>query len=240
MQAEYKKIIKFRKINFLNGNFNDAYDKIKRGGLLVAPAASALIEIKNDKIYHNSLIESDVALFDSGFLCILLRIFKKYKVRKLSGYKFLKELLNIEKNLNKVFLLIDPTKDDAFYNKKYLKEKKFKKVYSIVAPFFKDNKNFNKEKKLLKKIRKYNPDFIIINIAGGKQEPLGLYIKKNISKKTSIICTGAAIAFLTKRQAPINDFIDAIYLGWALRLIFSPANTYKRFLKSFRLINYFF
>ena len=239
MEVKYKKIIKFKDISFFNGNFNDAYNKIKKGGLLVAPAASSLIEIEKDKTYHNSLICSDVALFDSGFFCILLKIFKKYKVRKLSGYKFLKELLNIEKNLNKVFLLIDPTKDDAFYNKKYLKEKKFKKVYSIVAPFFKDNKNFNKEKKLLKKIRKYNPDFIIINIAGGKQEPLGLYIKKNISKKTSIICAGAAIAFLTKRQAPINDFIDAIYLGWALRLIYSPATTYKRFLKSFRLINYF-
>ena len=239
MEVKYKKIIKFKKISFFNGNFNDAYDKINKGGLLVAPAASALIEIEKDKTYHNSLIGSDIALFDSGFFCILLRIFKKYKVRKLSGYKFLKELLNIEKNFNKVFLLIDPTKDDSFYNKKYLKEKKFKKVYSIVAPFFKDNKNFNKNEKLLKKIKKYNPDFIIINIAGGKQEPLGLYIKKNISKKTSIICTGAAIAFLTKRQAPINDFIDMIYLGWALRLIYSPATTYRRFLKSFRLINYF-
>ena len=151
MEVKYKKIIKFKKISFFNGNFNDAYDKIKKGGLLVAPAASALIEIEKDKTYHNSLIGSDIALFDSGFFCILLRIFKKYKVRKLSGYKFLKELLNIEKNFNKVFLLIDPTKDDSFYNKKYLKEKKFKKVYSIVAPFFKDNKNFNKNEKLLKK-----------------------------------------------------------------------------------------
>lgn len=233
------KIIEFKKIRFLNGNFNDAHNKIIKGGLLVAPAASALIDIEKDKIYHNSLIYSDVALFDSGFFCILLRIFKKYKINKLSGYKFLKEFLDIKKNHNKVFLLIDPTKEDSYFNKKYLRERKFKNVHSYVAPFYRDNKSYSKDKNLLKKIKKYNPDFIIINIAGGKQEPLGLYIKKKVSKKISIICTGAAIAFLTKRQAPINDFIDSIYLGWALRLIYSPTTTYKRFLKSFKLISYF-
>ena len=88
MEVKYKKIIKFKKISFLNGNFNDAYNKIKKGGLLVAPAASALIEIEKDKTYHNSLIGSDIALFDSGFFCILLRIFKKIKLENFQDTNF--------------------------------------------------------------------------------------------------------------------------------------------------------
>ena len=148
MESKYKKIIKFKKISFFNGNFNEAYNKIKKGGLLVAPAASALIEIEKDKTYHNSLIGSDVALFDSGFFCILLRIFKRYKVKKLSGYKFLKELLDIEKNFNKVFLLIDPTKDDSFYNKNILKKKKLKKYIQLLHLF-------SKITKILIKMRNY-------------------------------------------------------------------------------------
>ena len=209
-----KKKIKFKKINFSSGEFEEIYNKVKNGGLVVAPAASALVEIENDKIYHRSLINSDVALLDSGFLCILLRIFKNQKVKKLSGYKFLKQFINLRLN-------------------------KFKKIHTYIAPFYKSNKYFSKDKKLIRYINKIKPKFIIINIAGGKQEPLGLYLKNNISKKTTIICTGAAIAFLTKRQAPINDIVDKLYLGWALRLIFNPIITYKRFLKSFKLINYF-
>ncbi len=233
------KNIVFKKIIFSSGSFKQIFRKIKAGGLLVAPAASALVEIENDKVYHQSLIGSDVALLDSGFFCILLRIFKNYSVNKLSGYKFLKEFLNLKKNRSQITLLIDPSKEDSFDNLKYLKSKKFKKVHSYIAPFYKDNKSFYKDKKLLKIIFKYKPKFIIINIAGGKQEPLGFYLKKKIPKKISIICTGAAIAFLTGRQAPINDTIDTLYMGWAMRLIYNPIITYKRFLNSFKLIKFF-
>ena len=37
------------------------------GGYLVAPAASALAKIKKNKLYHNALINSKIAIFDSGF-----------------------------------------------------------------------------------------------------------------------------------------------------------------------------
>ena len=37
--------------------------------------------------------------------------------------------------------------------------------------------------------------FIIINLGGGVQEKLRLYIKNHIKKNTTIICTGFAIAF---------------------------------------------
>ena len=48
-------------------------------------------------------------------------------------------------------------------------------------------------------------------------------LKNNLKYKPMIICTGAAIAYFTKDQAPINNFIDKIYLGWLLRMIFHPS-----------------
>ena len=41
----------------------------------MAPAASALAEINKNKLYYNSLRYADVAILDSGFFCILLKIF---------------------------------------------------------------------------------------------------------------------------------------------------------------------
>ena len=81
---------------------------------------------------------------------------------------------------------------------------------------------------------------MIINIGGGTQEQLGIYIKNNIKYKLSIICTGAAIAFLTKRQAPINDFVDKIYLGWLWRIIYDPKRFFFRTMSSLGLIKIFF
>ena len=101
------------------------------------------------------------------------------------------------------------------------------------------DKNNIFDKKLLKKITKTKPNYIIINLAGEVQEILALYIKNNISFKTSILCTGAAIAFLTRRQAPINDLIDRLYLGWFVRLVHNPRKYFIRVISSFNLIKYF-
>ena len=80
---------------------------------------------------------------------------------------------------------------------------------------------------------------IIINIGGEVQELLALYIKTNINLKLSIFCTGAAIGFLTKRQAPINDLIDKLYLGWLIRTLHNPRKFFVRTIRSLNLIKQF-
>ena len=230
-------IIIFKKIKFYNLPFLKLYSKLKKGGYLVAPAASALTNIDNNNLYYNSLIKSDIAIFDSGFFCILLRIFKGIKVSKFSGYLFLKKFLNIKFKKNTKFLCIDPSIKEAKVNKKYLNSKNIINVKNYVAPIYSKNNIF--DKKLIKLIKDFKPNYIIINLGGETQEILGLYIKTSIKFKTSILCTGAAIAFLTKSQAPINDTIDKLYMGWLLRTIYNPREYFLRILKSLYLIKYF-
>ena len=88
------KIVNFYKINFYNWSFNKIINRINLGGYLVAPAASALTEISSNKEYYNALKDSHCAIFDSGFFCILLRIFRIYDPKKFSGFLFLKKFLN--------------------------------------------------------------------------------------------------------------------------------------------------
>lgn len=230
-----KNVIFFKNIKFYNYSFRKILNKIKFGGYLVAPAASSLSKIHSNKQYYNALKNSTVAIFDSGFFCILLFLFKWTKVKKFSGYLFLKKLINIELK-NKKILSIDPSRKESVLNKKYYREKKIKS-YSYIAPFYK--KNFY-DIKLFKLIKKINVDYIIINIAGEKQEILAYEINKKFKKrKPKIICTGAAIGFFTGSQAKINDIIDSLYLGWFYRFLISPRLFYKRIIDSFRLLKLF-
>ena len=49
------KIIKFKSIRFFDFKFNQIISRLKNtGGLLVAPAASALVDIEKNKTYYNS------------------------------------------------------------------------------------------------------------------------------------------------------------------------------------------
>jgi N-acetylglucosaminyldiphosphoundecaprenol N-acetyl-beta-D-mannosaminyltransferase len=228
------KIYEIFKIKFIDADFIFFKKKFKKGIFLVFPAAPALINIYKDKEYYKSIKNADYALFDSGYLCILLKYFKSIKVKKFSGLKFLKFFLNElnnKKNENKL-LSIDPSYSESKLNKKYLKKNKVLKHFHYTAPFYKEE---IKDTKLLKIITKYRPNHILINLGGGIQEKLGFYLKKKISAKVNIICTGAAIAFLTKKQAIIPNIIDKLYLGWLFRILFNPKSYILRYLNAFKL-----
>ena len=228
--------LKFKGIKFYDYPFSKLCKLLDNGGVLVAPAASALTQIEEDKDYYNALKQSDIAIFDSGLFCILIRIFAGKKIKKLSGYLFLKQFLNQSRIKNKKFFLIDPTFIDSKINLKLMRNKKFRIIKSYIAPFYKYSIY---DIKLLYEIKRFKPDYIIINIGGGVQEKLGIFIKDNIKMKIPIICTGAAISFLTKRQAPINDTVDKFYLGWFWRIIHNPKKFFFRTMKSLKLIKQF-
>ena len=230
------KLLNFKGIKFFNNSFINIFKKINKGGVLVAPAASALSQIYNKKKYFIAIKSADIAILDSGLFCILVRIFLKKKVKKLSGYLFLRKFINLEYVKKKKILLVDPSNIESKINFRFLKNNGFTNITNYVAPKYKGK---IKDLKLLKIVKKVKPRYVVINIGGGVQEILGIYIKDNTDKKISVFCTGAAIAFLTGRQAPINDFVDKFYLGWFWRLIYNPKKFFFRIIYSLKLIRLF-
>ena len=176
------RIIKFHSIKFFDYKFKYLIIKLlKGGGYVVAPAASSLCDIKVNYKYYFSLRNADIAIFDSGFFCILLRLFKNLKVKKLSGYLFLKSLLEYRYIKNKKFFLIDPSSKENKKNFNLLRSKGIIWQKSYVSPIY-NLSNF-KDLKLINKINFYNPDIVIINLGGGIQEPLAHFIKQKSKKK---------------------------------------------------------
>jgi N-acetylglucosaminyldiphosphoundecaprenol N-acetyl-beta-D-mannosaminyltransferase len=89
---------------------------------------------------------------------------------------------------------------------------------------------------LLEKIEKSKPKYVFIQLGGGTQERLGLFLKQTLSYKPAIICTGAALAFLSGQQAKIPMWADHLFIGWFLRCIHQPKTFIPRYLKAFKLI----
>ena len=229
------KSIIFKKIKFNNISYKEFNKCIIKKGLFVFPAGPALATIESSTNYFKSMQKANFVFFDSGFFVLLIKIFKNIDVTKFSGYKFLVLFFEyLKKNKEKKIFFIDPNTKFLKSNKKYIKKIGIKKIYNYLAPHY-DINNLS-DKKLLKLINKFKPDYIVVNIGGGTQEVLGLYIKDKLKFQTTILCTGAAISFFTKDQAPINDFIDRYYLGWLVRLIFNPLTFFKRYMIGLKLI----
>jgi len=226
--------IKYKNITFNNLSEKDFLKLMDGKGLFTFPAAPPLATLKLNSEYHESLINSDYVFFDSGYFVLLLRYLKGIKVRKFSGYKFLKLLFNFL-NLNqesKIFL-VDPSNKTSDNNFKFIENLGCKNIKKYVAPIY--DVISIKDATLLKEIQEYQPDFVIINLGGGVQEVLGNFLKNNIDFKSKIICTGGAISYFTKDQAPINDTIDKMYLGWFFRLILNPLIFVPRLFNAFPL-----
>jgi hypothetical protein len=233
-------IINFYGIKFYNVNYNNVMEKLKPHGFLVAPAAYPLSKIKEYKIYYKALKKSKVAIIDSGYFCLLIKLFFSFfNVKKFSGFLFINKFLNDKKNHKKKILLVNPTEGDGLLNKKLLIKKGFRKIFLYTASFYMINKKIT-DKKIIKYVNKVKPNFILLNIAGFKQELLAEYIDRKIKFNVNTFCLGAAIAFITKKQAPINYLIDKFYLGWFTRILFNPKEHFKRTIQSFALIKLFF
>ncbi len=229
------KKIQFKNIIFNNFDFIEFEKIIKKKGYYTFPSAPGIASINSSKEYFNSLKNADYVFLDSSFFVLLLKFFKNIKVTRFSGYKFLYYFfIFLKTNKNKSIFCIDPNIEYSKSNEVFLRKKGIKKINNYIAPHYR-TKNL-KDKKLLAKINKVKPDFILTNIGGGTQEILGAYLSNNLKKKSVILCTGGAISFFTGDQAPINNFIDRFYLGWLLRLIYNPLIFIKRYIYALKLI----
>ena len=232
------KTFEFLKIKFTNFKSNKI-DILLKKNFLVFPSAPSLSAMKINSNHHKALQNADFVLLDSGLLVLLFNIFRGTNLKKFSGYKFLHLFLRRRKTRNEKILLINPDfknqKKNINFLKKYIKEKN---IYSYIAPQYASKKI--KDRKLLTYINSIQPKNVLINLGGGTQEILGFFLKQKLKYKLNIICTGAAISFMTKDQAPINRFLDKIYLGWLTRIIFNPKIYLPRYLKALKLLIIFF
>ncbi len=204
---------------------------------MVVPAAPALVAIKEDSLYNEALQTADIVIPDSGYMTLLWNLTHKIKLNRISGLEFLLAFLNDEEiKKTKNILLIDPREFESEANRKYLNAVGFELAEnaSYVAPVY--DKAKVEDPVLLRLVTEKKPKYIIINLGGGVQEKLGAYLRSNLDYKPGIICTGAAIAFLTGNQAKIPRWADRHFIGWLFRCFEKPGIYVPRYLKAFKLL----
>jgi len=224
-------------IKFIDGEMHEIYNEIEKGGFMIAPSAPSLTLLEIDESYRASMKNSNFAIFDSSFLCLSLLFMHGVKVKKISGLRFLKYFLKKIKDYEKDNLfLIEPTLLDMQKNRFLINSHGYQlqKSHQYLAPIY--NKGLIKDRELLAILEKHKPKWILINLGGGVQERLADFIQSNVSFKPSILCTGAAIAFITGEQAKIPNWIDKIYLGWLIRCIVDGKQFIPRYIKGFKVV----
>jgi UDP-N-acetyl-D-mannosaminuronic acid transferase (WecB/TagA/CpsF family) len=222
-------------IRFFSGPAEEAVQRMRAGGLLVAPAAPGLSTLAVDRAYRDSLLQSDVAIVDSSFLALLWNLLEADTVSRLSGLEYFSHLVNDrEFRQPGAVLYVMASEASARRNCAWLVRQGIPvdpgQVY--VAPMYGKKPV---DATLLAKVEAMRPRHVVITVGGGTQECLGLYLKQSLKYRPAIHCIGAAIAFRSGDQVYIPPIADRLALGWLLRCLWRPKSYVPRYWAARRL-----
>jgi UDP-N-acetyl-D-mannosaminuronic acid transferase (WecB/TagA/CpsF family) len=225
-------------INFFTGDAPELLNLCSEGHFIVAPAAPALAELTINFAYRESVEKSDFAVTDSSLMVILWKVLTGQSLNRISGPGLLRSLLEsdqLREPGSSVWIM--PSRGESEMNVSYLNKIGIPVTAEdcYVAPHYKKREPVS-DLDLLIWIEARKPRYVIINIGGGIQEPLGLYFKENLSYRPSILCVGSAIAFFSGIQAKLPPWVDRFMLGWVSRCLHSPRKFIPRYWGALRLI----
>jgi UDP-N-acetyl-D-mannosaminuronic acid transferase (WecB/TagA/CpsF family) len=223
-------------VRFFDGTVEEAVERMERGGLLVVPAAPALKDIDCNAAYREALLDADLCIPDSAFMVLIWNRISKQKIHRLSGLKYLRELLRREDGHrpgNVVWIMAGPA--SAQKNLEWLRSQGIDVPQECVylAPMY--GKEIE-DLALLAMLERLRPQHVVVTVGGGTQERLGLYLKQRLSYRPAIHCIGAAIAFLSGDQVGIPVWADKLYLGWLFRTMADPKRFGPRYWEARKLL----
>ncbi len=222
-------------LDFFCGSAEEAVHRMRRGGLLVVPAAPALVALESDRAYREALADADLVITDSSFMVLLWNLLERDSVARLSGLEYFDRLVaDSEFCQEGGVLYVMASEQSARRNVAWLERKGIHvhRSHVYIAPHY---KNGVADAVLLAKIRELHPSHIVITIGGGVQERLGLHIKQSLDYLPAIHCIGAAIAFRSGDQVFISRRADRLAMGWLLRCLWRPRSYVPRYWAARRL-----
>lgn len=223
-------------VRFLDAPVESAIARLARGGLMVVPSGPGLATLPDDPSYRDALVNSDFAIVDSGYLALLWFAATGHRLHRVSGLKFLRAFLGTpDARTPGALFLVNPCDEDAAANLRLLHGHGFAitEADCYTAPRYRRNQI--EDPSLVACLEARRPRYVMLNVGGGIQEPLGWYLRQRLTYAPGIICTGAAIAFLTGRQATIPEWVDATALGWLARSLANPRTFLPRYAGAVKL-----
>jgi UDP-N-acetyl-D-mannosaminuronic acid transferase (WecB/TagA/CpsF family) len=225
-EGAYRRILGIR---FFIGDAPEAVEIGARGGLVVVPAAPALMELRRDPEYRRALLAADLAITDSGFLVLLWNLMMRDRIHRVSGLEYLKLLLHrpeFREPGTSLWVMPSPTARER--NLDWLKTQGYPVTAGdcYIAPHY---GKIVTDASLIQMINERKPRHVIIGLGGGVQEKLGLCLKQQCLAKPAIHCIGAAIGFLSGDQVHIPHWADQWILGWLFRCAANPGRFVPRY-----------
>jgi UDP-N-acetyl-D-mannosaminuronic acid transferase (WecB/TagA/CpsF family) len=223
-------------VPFFTGTVEQLFAHTREAGLVVFPSAPVLAAMEKDVAHRQAVESADLAVADSGWMVLLWLALRGCRIPRISGLRYLERILqdNALRQAGASFWVM-PSAADAEANRAWLATQGIpvEPSSTYLAPRY--GAGALRDDALLAAVEAAQPAFVFLCVGGGVQERLGHYLRTQLSYKPTILCIGAAIAFLSGRQVSIPTWADRLFLGWLFRIFSNPGLYFPRYWKSVRL-----
>jgi UDP-N-acetyl-D-mannosaminuronic acid transferase (WecB/TagA/CpsF family) len=224
-------------VSFFAGDLAAACTRAECGGLLTAPSGPGLAcDLLSEPAYRRALEQSDTVLTDSAFMVLLWRLRTGQRLPRNSGLAFLRIWMNREVMRRPgAVVWVMPSEAEATHTRRWLERNGYPVTGGefYVAPHYRRGPIVDEA--LAELIETRRPEVVYLGIGGGVQERLGHYLRETLSYAPTILCLGAALAFITGAQVQIRPWIDRWGLGWLARIVSDPVRYGGRYFRATRL-----
>lgn len=219
------------------------------GGLVVVPSGPGLAnDFRREPHYRESLLRADFVLPDSGAMVLAWNVRTRLaggeRLSRLSGLEYLRALIpHLALRRGRSSFWVMPSAEDQAVNLAWLRAHgcaDVSEAQCYLAPHYTERDAAGhrvvRDPALVARLEEQRPEVVVLCVGGGTQEPLGWHLRQTLSYRPTILCTGAAIAFLTGQQTAIPVWADYLYLGWLLRILSSPARFGRRYFEALPIL----
>jgi len=218
-------------VPFFTGSLDAAADRALAGGSLNAPSGPGMAyDLTTSASYRRALLEADMNITDSGVMVLAWRLRTGQRIPRYSGLLFLRTLMARPefREPGAVFWIM-PSREEADRNRDWLNANGYPVTEEDIylAPHY--GKGELRDQELISRLETRRPKVVMLAIGGGTQERLAHALRGALSYRPALLCLGAAIAFITGGQAAIPGWADRLYLGWFLRILYSPRRYFPRY-----------
>ncbi len=224
-------------IRFFAGSAREAVALGLKGGVVVVPSAPVLQTLVSDPANREALLNSDLAIADSGLMVLLWNLLTRDRLKRVSGLEYLKLLLDEPAfRVPGAALWVMPSAAAMRKNLAWLTQQGHPVTEEdcYIAPHYRPGNVADDA--LVDLLNSRRPAQVVMAIGGGTQEKLAYYLKRNVCYRPAIHCTGAAIGFLSGDQTHIPAWADRFFLGWLFRSASDPRRFIPRYWKARKVI----
>jgi len=184
---------------------------------------------QKDKVFKNSLFQSDVLLPDGISVVLARRILTGEKLKKIAGNDlFFYEMKRLDLIGGKCFFLGSTDKTIEMIRQRASKEYPKVKVYGYSPPY---KPEFSEEEtsKMIEAVNAVEPEVLFVGMTAPKQEKWA-YTNFDQLMVGHVCCIGAVFDFYAGKVNRAPNWLIKIGMEWSYRLIKEPRRMWRRYL----------